>query len=71
MTYKPFEQFTLILKHEYVYPNGEHVEIHRPMVTKYSHGFNEEIPHAVIVNHMLKKLEEYVIKVYSEERKEE
>ena len=68
MTEKLAEQFTLILRHELVSPDGERIELDRPIITKWSTIYREGPQRPVVINHVLDTLRQYVIDRYSEER---
>lgn len=56
-----FEEYTLVLKHEYTADDGKRYPIDRPIYVRYVvyPGLNH--PVAVVVNEMLKKLSDFML----------
>lgn len=61
----PIEQYTLILKHEYVDGNGERHEFEKPIKVSYTvcmDATNQmQMPKSVVVNEMMERMGRYVI----------
>lgn len=61
------ELYTLTLSHEWVCPDGSKVQMSPPIKASYVKLNENGVPQSVLVNEMLHKLEDYVLREAAKE----
>ena len=60
------EEYTLILKHELVYPDDRKIQLDEPCICKSCFIYGQDVPISYIVNEMLEKMKHFVLKKMEE-----
>ena len=62
------ERYRLVLSHDMIYEDGSKVELERPITAQYVFDRRDSVPQAVVVNELIRRLEEFVMKEIRDER---
>ena len=63
-----YERYRLILSHDMMYEDGSKVELERPITVQYVIDRRDSVPQTVVVNELIRRMEEFVMKEIRDER---
>ena len=63
-----YERYRLILSHDMMYEDGSKVELERPITVQYVIDRRDSVPQTVVVNELIRRMEEFVMREIRDER---
>ena len=63
-----YERYRLVLSHDMMYEDGSKVELERPITVQYVIDRRGSVPQTVVVNELIRRMEEFVMREIRDER---